>query len=78
MGTSTLGISRALSTCNQIHYPQNLGSFHGNLQPDVAAEPTQGLSTAQNPAMSSEEELPEAGKAHRSSASSASLRMLCS
>ncbi|XP_038184227.1 homologous recombination OB-fold protein [Arvicola amphibius] len=40
--------------------PKNLGNFHGNLQPDVAAEPTQGLSTAQNPAVSPEEELPEA------------------
>ncbi|XP_026632853.1 uncharacterized protein C17orf53 homolog [Microtus ochrogaster] len=40
--------------------PKNLGSFHGNLQPDVAAEPTQGPSTAQNPMVSPEEELPEA------------------
>ncbi|XP_005070307.1 homologous recombination OB-fold protein [Mesocricetus auratus] len=40
--------------------PKDPGSFHGNLQPDVAAEPTQGLRTAQNPAVSSEEELPEA------------------
>ncbi|XP_076399533.1 homologous recombination OB-fold protein isoform X4 [Peromyscus maniculatus bairdii] len=40
--------------------PKDLGSFHGNLQPDVAAEPTPGLRTAQNSAVSPEEELPEA------------------
>ncbi|EGW08174.1 homologous recombination OB-fold protein isoform X1 [Cricetulus griseus] len=40
--------------------PKDLGNFDGNLQPDVAAEPTQGLRTAQNPALSCEEELPEA------------------
>ncbi|XP_051034286.1 homologous recombination OB-fold protein [Phodopus roborovskii] len=40
--------------------PKDLGSFHGNLQPDVTAEPAQGLRTAQSPVVSSEEELPEA------------------
>lgn len=40
--------------------PKNLGSSHGNLQPDVAAEPIQGLNTAQNSMVSPEEELPEA------------------
>ncbi|KAL1779207.1 hypothetical protein HispidOSU_013003 [Sigmodon hispidus] len=39
---------------------KDLGSFHGNLQPDAAAEPTEGLRRAQNPAVSPEEELPEA------------------
>lgn len=40
--------------------PKDLGNSHGSLQPDVAAEPTQGLRTAQNPPASPEEELPEA------------------
>ncbi|XP_036051204.1 homologous recombination OB-fold protein [Onychomys torridus] len=40
--------------------PKDLGSFHGDLQPDVAAEPTPSLRAAQNSAVSPEEELPEA------------------
>ncbi|XP_031209453.1 uncharacterized protein C17orf53 homolog isoform X4 [Mastomys coucha] len=39
--------------------PKDLGNSHGSLQPDVAAEPTRGLRTAQNPTVSPEEELPE-------------------
>jgi hypothetical protein len=59
------GISGSLSAGNQIHCPQDLGNSHGSLQPDVAAEPTRGLRTAQNPAVAfPEEELSEAGKAH--------------
>ncbi|XP_028636498.1 uncharacterized protein C17orf53 homolog isoform X2 [Grammomys surdaster] len=41
-------------------FPKDLGNPHGSLQPDKAAEPTQGLGTAQNPTASPEEELPEA------------------
>lgn len=41
--------------------PKDLGNSHGSLQPDVAAEPTRGLRTAQNPAVAfPEEELSEA------------------
>ncbi|XP_051014980.1 homologous recombination OB-fold protein [Acomys russatus] len=40
--------------------PKDLESSCGSLQPEVAAEPTQGLRTVQNPATSPEEELPEA------------------
>jgi hypothetical protein len=55
---------RSMGIGNQILCPQDPGSFHGSLQPDMAVKPTEDLRTAQIPeaGVSPEEELSEAGK----------------